>query len=206
MQREEQAWEARCRGPPRGEHIPAGSGDGSAPQGRPRPRPRPARSRDAPGPSWREVTEPLRGEVTRVACGPGAERSGGGADKMAGSTGLCGGGSAGPGAARGARAGEAPPRGPGGAPSPGMGRERPRGEELSADTGEREAAGAPGRVIMESRVRLGQKRPLGWPSPTCDRAAPGQLEQSTQCHVQAFPEAPPGTVTPPPPWVAPSSG
>ncbi|XP_068045321.1 ubiquitin-conjugating enzyme E2 variant 2 isoform X2 [Anomalospiza imberbis] len=56
----------------------------AAPLAPPLPPPCPPRSRDASRPSWREVTGPLQGEVTRVACGPGAVR--GGSDKMAGST------------------------------------------------------------------------------------------------------------------------
>ncbi|RMC15429.1 hypothetical protein DUI87_07620 [Hirundo rustica rustica] len=62
----------------------------------------------------------------------------------------------------------------------------PSGEELSSDRGEREAAGAPGQVITESRVHLGWERPLRSSSPTNDRTPPCQLDQSTECHVQSF--------------------
>lgn len=82
--RGEHAREARCRGLP-GERTQAGSRAGGAPWVpapplAPPPGPAPRAPRDAPRPAWREVTEPLGGEVTRVACGPGAVWGGLGQD------------------------------------------------------------------------------------------------------------------------------
>lgn len=145
------------------------SGAGTAPW------PLPARSGDAPGPSWREVTERLQGEVTRVACGPGAVWGGLGQDGRIHRS--VRGGSVGPGergsGALGSCWGGAPAGARGGSPFSGMGGGRPAsdgrdpsGEEFSSDRGERGAAGTPGQVITESQVHLGWKRPLGSSSPS----------------------------------------
>lgn len=194
-------WREGCRerGARRGRSLPAGAEPGRLP-GRGRalaagtvPWPRPPRA--LPGcarPSWREVTERLREEVTRVACGPGAVWGGLGQDGRIHRS--VRGGSLGPGERRaGLLLGKRPHKGlgrvsfrrDGGGRALPDGRD-PSGEELSSDRGERETAGAPGQIITESQVQFGWKRPLRSSSPTYDRAPPCQLDHSTECHVQSF--------------------